>query len=226
MIKNLLALFFAVIISFGAQAQKDLRYWEAGGYAGSLNYSGELTQGGDFGSVISETRFQFGLFLKRNVTPKFNFGAEIGYGKLYAADENHGMADRGFVMNTSLIMTNFTLDYNFKKFGKYYRRNSNTPFITFGLGFMSFQPTYKTDVDFTDYILLKDSEENSNYTSNIKLGFGWKWMTGKSGIINLSFNYHISGTPFLEGFIEKGQASGNDKFYGIRFAYSVGFFET
>lgn len=222
MLKKFLPLLFAVVFGFSANAQKDLRYWEAGFYGGTLNYSGELTEGGDFGSVISETRFQFGIFLKRNVTPKFNFGVEIGYGKLYAADENHGMAERGFEMNTTIIMTNLTLDYNFKKFGKYYRRNPNTPYLTFGLGALVFQPTIKTDVDFTNY----DLYPGSNYTSNIKFGFGWKWMTGKSGILNLSFNYHFSGTPYLEGFVENGTSSPNDKYYGLRLAYSFGFFET
>ncbi len=220
--KKLLTVLFAIVLSLGANAQRDLRYWETGIFAGSLNYSGELTEGGDIGAVINEARYQFGFFLKRNFSPKFNLGAEIGYGKLYAADANHGMAERGFEMNTTILMTNLTLDYNFKKFGKYYRRNPNTPYITFGIGSVVFQPDIKTNVDFTNYLLYP----GSNYTSNIKFGFGWKWMTGKSGIINLSFNYHFTGTNYLEGFVEKGATTTNDKYYGIRFAYSIGFFET
>ena len=207
---------------FTASAQRSLSYWETGVFGGSTNYIGELTEGGDFSATVNETRYQFGIFLKRNFTPQFNLGAEIGYGKLYANDANHGMAERGFEMNTSIINTSLTMDLNFKKFGKYFKRNSNTPYVSAGFGALIYQPTLKTNVDFTNYELFP----GSNYTSDFMLAFGWKWKTGESGIFGASINYHFTGTPSLEGFQEKEVVPPNDRYFGIRLFYSLGYYET
>ena len=167
-------------------------------------------------------RFQAGIFIKRNFTPKFNLGADLTYGRLYADDANHGMADRGYVMNTSFVTTDLTMDLNFKKFGKYFKRNGSTPYVTFGFGAMIFQPEIKTEVDFTGYELYP----GSNYTTNIMAGFGWKWRSGERGAISLSINYNWTGTPYLEGFVETDSGARNDSFYGLRLTYSLGYFET
>ena len=211
-----------VLFAFNAQAQRSLRYWETGAFAGSANYAGELTQGGDFGATVNEMRFQAGLFLKRNFSPKFNLGVEAGYGRLYANDANHGMAERGFEMNTSILNTSLTADINFKKFGKYFKRNSNTPFISVGFGALVYQPAIKTEVDFTNY----DLYPGSNYTTDFMLAFGWKWRTGERGIFGLLLNYHFTGTTYLEGFVEKDVVPQNDAYYGIRLFYSLGYYET
>ena len=206
--KKLIPLLLLVLVAFQGRAQRDLSFWESGLYVGSLNYSGELTESGGFSATINETRPQFGIFLKRNFTPKFNLGVELGYGRLFASDANHGNADRGFEMKTSLLMTNLTMDLNFKKFGKSFRRNSNTPYITASFGALVFQPELKTGVDYTGYELHKGSD----YTSNFMVGFGWKWTTGRRGILGLSLNYHFTGTPHLEGFTQEGVSSPNDSF--------------
>ncbi|MCT4624075.1 MAG: DUF6089 family protein [Schleiferiaceae bacterium] len=220
--KQLILAIALIVLGFSASAQRSLRYWETGLFIGSANYSGELTQGGDIGTTLNEARFQAGLFLKRNFNPKFNLGAEITYGQLYANDANHGNADRGFEMNTSILTTSLTMDLNFKKFGKYFKRNANTPYVTFGFGALVYQPTLKTDVDFSNY----DLYPGSNYSTNVMAGFGWKWRSGKRGIFGLSINYNWTGTPYLEGFVEKDSAARNDGYYGLRMFYSLGFFET
>ncbi len=219
---KLISLSLILLATISASAQRSLRYWETGAFGGSTNYIGELTEGGDFSATVNETRFQFGIFLKRNFSPKFSLGAEISYGKLYANDANHGMADRGFEMNTSILNTSLTMDINFKNFGKYFKRNGNTPFVTAGFGALVYQPTIKTDVDFTNY----DLYPGSNYTSDFMLGFGWKWKTGESGIFGVSMNYHFTGTSYLEGFVEKATVPQNDRYFGIRLIYSIGYYET
>jgi hypothetical protein len=219
---KLITLTLVLLVVLSASAQRSLRYWETGFYGGSTNYSGELTESGDFSATVNETRYQFGIFLKRNFTPKFALGAEIGYGRLYANDANHGMAERGFEMNTSIVNTSLTMDVNFKKFGKYFKRNGNTPFVSVGFGALIFQPTIKTEVDFTNY----DLYPGSNYTTDFMLAFGWKCKTGKSGIFGASINYHFTGTPYLEGFVEKDVIPQNDRYFGIRLFYSLGYYET
>ena len=42
------------MLSSTAFAQRSLRYWETGLFVGTANYSGELTQSGDFGTMINE----------------------------------------------------------------------------------------------------------------------------------------------------------------------------
>ena len=217
-----ITLTLVLLVILPVSAQRSLRYWETGVFGCSTNYSGELTQNGDFSATVNETRYQFGLFLKRNFTPKFNLGAEIGYGKLYANDANHGMAERGFEMNTSIVNASITMDVNFKKFGKYFSRNGNTPYISAGFGALIYQPVIKTEVDFTNY----DLYPGSNYTTDFMLAFGWKWKTGKTGIFGASVNYHFTGTPYLEGLVEKDIVAPNDAYYGIRLFYSLGYYES
>ena len=58
------------------------------------------------------------------------------------------------------------------------------------------------------------------------MGFGWKWRVKESGIFSLSFNYHPTGTSHIEGFEQTNvAASSSDSYYGLRMAYSIGFFE-
>ena len=130
--RTLLSTLLVLSVLF-VSAQRELRFWEVGGFAGTMSYSGDVTESGDLSSWINEVRPQFGIFLKRNLSSRFNLGAELAFGKVYAEDANHNNADRGYVVNTNLLWANLTADIHFKKFGKYFKRNQNSPYVTVGL---------------------------------------------------------------------------------------------
>ena len=222
MIKKLLLVIIALAsyTQIQAQANKPLRYWEAGFFAGSLNYNGSVNEGATIGSKVSETRPHFGIILKRNFSSKFNLNSELAYGKLYADDKNHSNSERGFIVKTDVIWANVGFEFHFKKFGKYFRRNSNTPFIGAGAGVLFYSPKLATGPSYEDYNLYPGTDN----TYNIMFAFGWKWRMKKDGLFGISFNYHTTGTEQLEGFTAKEGVLKTNSYYGLRLTFSKGFF--
>ena len=223
--KKILISTLLVFTFVSMNAQRSVRFWETGAFLGTCNYSGDVNESGDAGKMLNEMRPQFGIFLKRNISSHFNLGAELAYGKVYAEDANHGNAERGYVVNTSLLWANVTADIHFKKFGKYFKRNQNSPYIALGFGALAFSPQLKSGSGIEYPTDVYELHPGTDHTYNLMLGFGWKWRMKESGILSLSFNYHPTGTTHLEGFEEINVAApSNDSYYGLRLAYSVGFF--
>ncbi len=203
-------------------AQNSTAFWEIGGYVGGLNYKGEITQEGDVGTWINEMRPEFGLVLKRNFNSIFSLGAEAGYGSVYAADANHGMPERDYIVNTELVQANMIAEINFKKFGKFFKRNQNTPYVKTGIGLLFFSPTLNDNAEYdaTEYELYWGSFT----TYNFQLGLGWKWRLSYNSILALGLHWHSAGTSYLEGFNLKEGVNPNDAYYGLRLTYTYGIF--
>jgi hypothetical protein len=202
-------------------AQNSSNYWEIGGYVGGLNYTGEITEEGDVGTWINEMRPEFGVFLKKNFNYRVNLGVEASYGNLYAADANRGNEDRDYIMNTEIVQTNLFTEINFKKFGKYFQRNQNSPYIKLGGGVLLYTPTLNTNASYPDdYELYRGSFS----TYNLNAAFGWKWRIAYHSILSLDFHVHTTGTNYLEGFAKKDGPQPNDGYYGLRLSYSYGIF--
>ena len=125
-------LIIAMLLPTISFAQKSTAFWEIGGYIGGLNYLGEVTETGDIGTWVNDMRPEFGIVLKRNFNPRINLGVEASWGRVYAADRDHGNPERDWIVDTHLGQANLVMDINFKKFGKYFKRNANTPFIKIG----------------------------------------------------------------------------------------------
>lgn len=223
MIKKLLllSLGLTLVLQLKAQDPRHVRYWEFGGFLGTMNYSGDMTEGG-FDNIINEMRPQMGIFLKRNTSAKFNINAELAYGKVYASDKNHGNPERAFEVNTNLLWANIGFELNFKKFGKYFRKNGSTPYIGVGAGVLYYNPKLAVGpyYDPSQYELYYGTDG----TYNIMFAFGWKWRMSEYGVLGLSINYHTTGTSHIEGFQAIDGVSSMDNYFGLRLAYSHGFY--
>ena len=219
---GLLVLAIAGMLTANAQVSRALRYWETGLFVGTTNYNGQVASGGDIGTLIDETRPQIGLFLKRNLTAKFNINAELAYGRLYADDNNYGNGERGFIVNTHLMWANIGFDLHFRKFGKYFKRNSHTPYIALSGGPMFYSPRLKSGATYDPAVY--DLYPGTHTTYNIMLAFGWKFRMSEHGIFGVSLNYHPTGTNYIEGFQTKEPTGGNNAYYGLRLTFSRAFF--
>lgn len=202
-------------------AQNSTNFWEIGGFVGGLNYLGEINENGDFGTWINEMRPEFGIFIKKNLNYRINFGVEASYGNLFSADGNHSNPERDYIMNTEIVQTNFFTELNFKKFGKYFQRNQNSPFVRVGVGALFFTPSLNTNASYpAEYELYRGSFT----TYNFQLAFGWKWRVSYNSFLMLDFHWHSTGVSYLEGFNLKEGLNRNDRFYGLRLGYSYGIF--
>lgn len=202
-------------------AQKSTAFWEVGAFVGGLNYKGEITQEGDIGTWVSEMRPELGLHLKRNFNERVNLGVEASWGKLYADDNNHGNALRSYILNASIVQANAVFELNFKRFGKYFKRNQNTPFIKAGMGMLFYAPELNTNASYPEEYELYNGTFS---TFNFQVGAGWKWRVSNNSIIGVNLHYNLTGATNLEGFDLKEGLNPTDAFYGLRFTYSYGIF--
>lgn len=214
----LIIIFFVPVVSF---SQSSTAFWSLGFAASGLNYTGEVAEGGDVGTWINEMRPGFSLNLRRHFNFRTAWGFEAGWGKVYAADENRGNQMRNFVVNTQLAQINTFFEINFKRFGKYYQRNGNTPFIKFGGGILFYTPYLNTNAEYPPIYALYPG---SDATYNLEAAFGWKWRTSYHTFISLDFHYNATGTSHLEGFDLVDFPNPIDAFYGLRLTYAYGFF--
>ena len=211
-----------VFLPFFTIAQNSTSYWSLGVGVGTLNYSGEITQEGDIGTWINEMRPELGIQLRRHFNYKTAMGVEASWGKVYAADANRGNQERNYIVDTELAQINLFFELNFKKYGKYFQRNANTPFIKVGIGGLFYTPFLNTNAAYPqEYALYPGSFA----TYNFQTAFGWKWRLSYHSSLALDLHYHFTGTSYLEGFDLKDQLNPPDAFYGLRLTYSYGFFE-
>ncbi len=214
-------IFILFFLPLAVVAQKSTAFWEVGGYVGGLNYSGEITEEGDLGTWINEMRPEFGLSLKRNFNPIFNLGVEAGWGKLFADDKNHNNPERNYIVNTNIAQANVVIELNFKKFGKFFKRNQNTPYVKAGFGMTFYSPELNTNASYPpEYELYWGTFS----TYNFQTAFGWKWRVSNHSIIGVNLHWNITGASNLEGFNLKDTPNPNDAYYGLRFTYSYSIF--
>ena len=203
-------------------AQNSTSFWSLGFAVGGLNYSGEVSEGGDLGTWINEMRPEFGIKLRRHFNYKTALGVEASWGKVYASDENRGNQERDYIVDTELAQINLIFELNFKKYGKYFQRNANTPFIKVGIGGLFYTPFLNKNAA---YPLEYELYPGSYATYNFQAAFGWKWRVSYHGSLSLDLHYNFTGTSYLEGFNLKDKANPTDAFYGLRLTYSYCFFE-
>jgi hypothetical protein len=211
-------LFFPLL----SEAQSSTAFWEIGVYTGGLNYSGDINKEGDIGTWINEMKPEFGLVLKRNFNYRVNMGVEAGWGTLYAADKNHNLPERDYVMSTDIVQANVVFEINFKKFGKYFKRNQNTPFVKTGMGILFFTPELNDNAEYP--IDQYELYWGTYSTYNFQVAFGWKWRISYHSFLSLDMHYNSTGASYLEGFNLKDSPNPNDSYYGLRLTYSYGIF--
>ena len=215
-------LYLIVLLPAFAVAQNSTSYWSLGLAVDTLNYSGEITQEGDIGTWINEMRPDVGIQIRRHLNYRTAFGIEAGWGKVYAADANRGNQERDYIVDTELAQVNMFFELNFKKYGKYFQRNANTPFVKVGIGGLFYTPFLNTNASYPqEYELFPGSYA----TYNFQLGFGWKWRISYHSSLALDLHYNATGSSYLEGFNLRDAANPTDAFYGLRLTYSYAFFE-
>lgn len=214
----------AILFGFTASAQViSSRYYEIGFSTGTLNYSGTITRPFDFSPTIEEVQPQFGVHFYRHFSHYLYFGAEAAYGKLLADDRNRGV-QRGLNMNTSLVTGNIVFGVNFKRFGKYFKKHTGTPFFSIGAGTFNYTPTIdETRLYPEDYTL----SPGSYFGFSFSTVFGYKWRLSKHSFIGLEFHNNYTNKNNLEGWNWTGPLAIdlNDNFYGFRLKYSYGLFD-
>lgn len=220
--KFILALVMGVFVTPLAQAQSPLKYLEIGGYVGSMNYRGDVSSTGNFNAFLKEVRAQGGIHIKYHFGPIFSMGAEAGVGQIYGHDYNHGNVDRGFEISSVLFQVNAISEINFRKFGKYYQKTTNTPYIRLGVGALSYSPSFPENTAVASNV---EIYPNSYFGVNYSFGFGWKWRVGMNSSLGVDLTYHFTNVDNLDGFEIVDDIPGNDRYFGLRLVYGYMIFK-
>lgn len=214
---------------FNSNAQKSTSFLELSPYLMTQNYLGDVN-GNNLSALSQEARLGLGVQLKQNVNSLFSYGFDVNFGSIYSHDNLHGNEARDYQVDTDLLNVGAFADVHFIKFGKYYQRNSHTPFIHFGVGALSYTPHLNTNAQYPDYINLENGA-GSAFTYN--LGFGWRIRRSLKTFYNIGIYYNGTNTSRIEGFdyntssnsLPSGVYNTMDGFLSLKFGMSFGFFE-
>jgi len=125
------ALIFAPLAGFSQQ------YWQVGGFLGTSNYSGDLSEKRiDF----KYTRYSLGLFVKRDFNRYFSLRAGFNYGRVAAADSTNKdplLVARNLSFRSPIIEANLIGEFNFLDLDE----KRFTPYVFGGVAVFSFYPT-------------------------------------------------------------------------------------
>lgn len=206
-----------LLMSFYVSGQQQLRYSEVGAYLGTINYSGEIATTTNPGSIIKEMRPQIGVFIRRNYSARYSIGLEATAGWIYSADENHSNKSRNWVLSSPIIQINGIAEFNVLKFGKFYKKNSWTPYLRGGFGMAFYYPNVNGLVYDPETMNI---ESGSTSAFNYVVGLGAKFRIGRESILSVFADVNGLLSDNIEGFTYLDSSDSNDFFGGIKVGYT------
>ena len=191
-------LFLSILIfNFSLSAQRSLQSINLNFHTGSSNHVGDLASG-NINAILTEARSSFGGEFSFYGGPKWGIGIELDYGKLYADNSNHQLANySGVLVRSNFVNSGLRITYNILEYGKYWKRNSVSPYI-FGMGGVALsQSKYMTDVIYPSDCVF---DTGTNISGSFGGGLGVKIRLNEHWTTSAEiYNYWIPGDR-LEGF--------------------------
>lgn len=115
------------------------QYWQAGGFLGTSNYSGDLVQQR---VDLKYTRYSLGLFVKRDVNRYLTLRAGLSYGRIAGADSTNTdtfLLRRNLSFRSPILEAQLGAEFNFLDLDE----KRITPYVFGSVALFSFYPTTK-----------------------------------------------------------------------------------
>jgi hypothetical protein len=115
------------------------QYWQAGGFLGASNYSGDLVQQR---IDLKYTRYSLGLFVKRDVNRYLTLRAGLSYGRIAGADSTNTdtlLLRRNLSFRSPILEAQLGAEFNFLDLDE----KRITPYVFGSVALFSFYPTTK-----------------------------------------------------------------------------------
>jgi hypothetical protein len=125
------------LLIFLAPCAAFAQYWQVGGMLGTSNYSGDLSQQR---VDMRYTRYNLGLFVKRDINRYVTLRFGLSYGRVAAADSTNKSIDlqrRNLSFRSPIIEAHIAAEFNFLDIDE----KGFTPYVFAGVGVFSFFPT-------------------------------------------------------------------------------------
>lgn len=181
------------------------QYWQVGGFLGTSNYSGDLSEKR---IDLKYTRYAIGIFGKRDFNRYFTLRAALNYGRVAAADSTNrdpNLVARNLSFRSPIIEGNLIGEFNFldiddKRF---------TPYVFGGIGVFSFYPTtrdangnvIKLRALSTEGQLLPQYPTRKQYnlrSLSIPFGGGVKFLLNDSWVLGFEIGLRKTFTDYLD----------------------------
>ncbi len=193
------------------------QYWEAGGFIGASNYSGDLARR----VVLSETNISVGALGKYNFSEYWSWKFGINYAKVSGGDYNFKeYQKRNLEFFSHIWEIDNRVEFNFIRFGTGVLSKRSTPFFFAGINMFYFNP--KTDFRGSVVRLQPLGTEGQNIEGNkrykqigiaLPIGMGYKyslspnWVFGAEIGVRKTFTDHLDDVSGIYPNFEKLQSS-------------------
>lgn len=182
-----------------------------GAMLGMSNYQGDLSERH---VTVVETHVAGGIFVRRQVLPKFTLKGNFYAGRISGDDANYEeRVSRGYKFESSLLEGGVNLEWdilgrkrNIRK-GTYYK--VITPYLMTGFGAVYFNP----DTRGLPANAPEKQYDTRNFNFIIPIGAGFKNDITPQITFGLEFVTHLPFTDYLDGIGESGEP--NHDWYGF-----------
>ncbi len=188
---------------------------------GASNYQGDLSERQ---ITVIETHMAGGIFVRRQILPKFTVKGNFYAGKISGDDLNYAeRIHRGYHFESTVLEGGINLEWDMlgkaRNFRKGFYNKFITPYLLIGFGAVYFDPATTG--------LPQNAEENKAnkraFNFIIPLGAGVKADLSSRMTAGVEFVSHLPFTDYLDGVSESGEPGNNDwyVFLGLTMQYWI-----
>ena len=209
-----LGLFF---LSLSAFSQRSLRSYELAGFAGSSTMAGNFASNNSLNTALAEASMQAGVGFTYFHGPRFGWGTEARLGRVFADNANHqNVGYTGIQAQSDYVQLQAQGTLNLVKYGKYYKRNSHTPYIRPGVGILFSQSKYMEDIPYPSSATV---HPGTNPSLTYGMEIGWKFRLSEYQTFSVEYSWNSVPGDRLEGFSIPDDTT-PDQLTGLRFRYA------
>ncbi len=170
---------------------------------GMASYLGDLIQGN---KLFSQPGVSFALGLTYPVFPKFNGRFDIGFSQVGAKDSKNSSSElkaRNLSFKSNVVDVSVSLEYEFVDL----KTHKFSPYVSAGVGVMFFNPHAKSASGQKTFLrdLGTEGQGLNGFAAMYKksavespIGVGLKYAVNSKIMIQLEFNYRVTGTDHLD----------------------------
>ena len=189
---------FLLLFRFHSVAQ----FWEAGGFVGGANYTGDLA--GNL--VLGETNLSFGALGRYNFNEYYSWRFGINYAKISGGDYNFDAYKyRNLSFFSHLWELDNRIEFNYRRFGTSSLAKKSSGFVFTGLNFFYFNP--KTSYNGTVLALqplgtegqtLEGGKKYKRVGIAIPIGIGYKVSLSPNWVLGFEVSARKTFTDYLD----------------------------
>lgn len=191
-----------ILFLFFFQVNAYSQFWEAGGFIGTSNYTGDLARK----IVPSESNFSAGLLGRYNISEYFSWRFGINYAKVSGGDYNFKeYQNRNLSFFSHIWELDNRIEFNFVRFGTGVLAKRHSAFFFAGINAFYFNPKAKYNGSIVQLQPLGTEGQNlpghkkySRVNVAIPVGLGYKYSLSDNWVLAFEISVRKTFTDYLD----------------------------